>query len=612
VYQILSTGAQTLAPPSIHPESGEEVVWLDPNVEPRNIDKVELLHRVGVEAFCMAVRHFWPAIGSRNEAAMALARVLLEALATRISNEEERIAIVDELVVAVAMSGGDGEASRNGKERARATLEKMNAGEETIGLTRLVELLELPEATIKTFRKWLGISITLGVNAADPHVAKLNENYALVIVGDKVAVMNTSGSEIKLLTVSAFDQWHANQYVTYTDKAGDERKMSLAKHWMHHPLRRQFEGITFAPNQEVTNYYNLWRGFAVEQRRGNCSKFLAHLKDNVCCKDDGLFRWVSGWFAQIVQRPEEKPGTSLVLRGKMGVGKTFVGWVMGKILGNHYVRVADPRYVTGRFNSHLTSCLLLHCDEAFWAGDHTAEGKLKDLITGDYQYIELKGKEAIRLPNYVRLLVTGNPDWIVPVGFEERRFAMLDVGEEHMQDIQYFEAITEELDNGGAEALLDYLSNFDLRSVDLKTIPITAALLDQKFSSLSPEYGWWIDTLARGELPYGIGEVGKCPASRLFDRYIRHASKQGVRRRSIEVQIGVFLNKNVPGLIKADGTYGVGPGTGPLAQRGYIYVFPPLAVCRRVFAEKMRQPIAWPQKEEWTTSPILDPEEEPF
>ncbi len=59
------------------------------------------------------------------------------------------------------MAGGDGEASRNGKERAAATLDKMKAGEETIGLTRLVELLELPDAAIKTFRKWLGISVQM-------------------------------------------------------------------------------------------------------------------------------------------------------------------------------------------------------------------------------------------------------------------------------------------------------------------------------------------------------------------------------------------------------------------------------------------------------------------
>ena len=87
------------------------------------------------------------------------------------------------------------------------------------------------------------------------------------------------------------------------------------------------------------------------------------------------------------------------------------------------------------------------------AGVHAAEGKLKDLITGQDHLIEFKGKEPIKVRNYVRLFVTGNPDWLVPAGFEERRFAVLEIGEAHMQDKAYFAAIDEQMDNGGREAL---------------------------------------------------------------------------------------------------------------------------------------------------------------
>ena len=131
----------------------------------------------------------------------------------------------------------------------------------------------------------------------------------------------------------------------------------------------------------------------------------------------------------------------------------------------------------------------------FWAGDHAAEGKLKDLITGEHHFIEYKGKEPIRVRNYVRLFVTGNPDWLVPAGIEERRFAALDMGEARMQDTEYFAAIDAEMDNGGREALLEHLLRFDLSTVNLREIPKTAALLEQKMSSLSPEQGWWLDTL---------------------------------------------------------------------------------------------------------------------
>ena len=60
------------------------------------------------------------------------------------------------------MAGGDGEASWAGKQRAEPTLAKMRAGEDTTGLPRLIELLELPDAVTKTFRKWLGIAKAVG------------------------------------------------------------------------------------------------------------------------------------------------------------------------------------------------------------------------------------------------------------------------------------------------------------------------------------------------------------------------------------------------------------------------------------------------------------------
>jgi hypothetical protein len=442
--------------------------------------------------------------------------------------------------------------------------------------------------------------------ANDPDVAKLNESYALVIIGDKTVIMITSTEVIKFLALSAFNTWLANRFVWR-----DKDKIPLAKYWVSHKQRRQYEGLVFAPLRDVPGHFNLWRGFAVQPRSGDCRKFLSHLKDNVCRGDEGLYQWVVGWFAQIVQDPDKKMGTSLVLRGPQGTGKTKVGQVIGSLLGEHYLLVADPRYITGRFNSHLVSLLLLHADEGFWAGDHAAEGKLKDLITGDHHFIEYKGKEAFRVRNYLRLLVTGNPDWIVPAGFEERRFAVLDVGERNMQDKPYFAAIDKEMDDGGREALLDHLLKFDLRTVDLRTIPTTAALLDQKLSSLTPEKGWWLDVLTRGELPWGCDKPGSCPAHRLFEHYIKHANKQGVRRRAIETQIGIFLNRHVPGLIKKEGSYaGVGvlinpnvvvPGSKAKVDvfGGTIYTFPPLTDCRAAFAKMMQQDFAWNGLKDW-------------
>jgi uncharacterized protein DUF5906 len=435
--------------------------------------------------------------------------------------------------------------------------------------------------------------------ATNTHIEKMNKTYALVIVGDKTAILKTSpNGEFQFLSVSAFRQWHANRFV----RRGKKYE-TLADYWLTHPQRRQYEGITFAPQREVPGHYNLWKGFTVSPKRGECSKFLAHLKDNVCGGDNTLYNWVVGWFAHIFQSPTNKAGTSLVLRGEQGVGKTKVGEVIGSLLGDHFALIADPRYITGRFNSHLVSCLLLHADEGFWAGDHTAEGKLKDLITGLVHFIEFKGKEPIRVSNYVRLLVIGNKEWIVPAGFDERRFAVLDVSDTHKQDFAYFAAIDHEMDNGGREALLHHLLNFDLSKVELRAIPKTGALLEQKIASLTPEAGWLLDLLDRGELPWGCDGGGVCPTKRLIDDYLTHAGKRGVRRRAIETSLGMFLFKHVPGLRKTESTYKVWTGASMEEVPGYIYVFPPLDECRENFAKLLNQKPQWGEREAWGETP---------
>src|SRR5207248_5353086 len=127
--------------------------------------------------------------------------------------------------------------------------------------------------------------------------------------------------------------------------------------------------IELSPKGSVVHpgYYNMFQGFAVEPREGDCSKFLAHLKDNAARGDEKTYLWIVGWWAQIFQQPSIKMETALVMRGPFGTGKTKIGEVMGSLIGDgvHYMLVDQPRFITGQFNSHMASLLVLHAYEAF-------------------------------------------------------------------------------------------------------------------------------------------------------------------------------------------------------------------------------------------------------
>jgi hypothetical protein len=210
---------------------------------------------------------------------------------------------------------------------------------------------------------------------------------------------------------------------------------------------------------------------------------------------------------------------------------------------------------------------------------------LKDLITNDDLVVEFKGLEAIRMRNFVRLFATSNEDWVVPAGLTARRFAVFDVGEAHLGDKSYFQAIVDELNNGGREALLHYLLHFDLSKVDLRSVPKTAALLEQKLHSLDGEQGWWLSVLTNGELPGNINEPRCCLRRTLFDHYLEEANRAGIKRKRIETLIGTFLTSMCCKSEKR--------GTGS------IYEFPPLSECRAAFERLIQQDIEWPEQEDW-------------
>jgi hypothetical protein len=431
---------------------------------------------------------------------------------------------------------------------------------------------------------------------SQPLIERLNSEFAVVLVGGSTVVMRFEDDKTNfaLMNVDAFNNWTAN-WPPMRSNSGQQ--LAASRFWMRHPRRRQYRGIEFTPSGGRRGFYNLWKGFTVEPRPGDCSKFLAHLRDNVAGSDEFYYRWVVGWFAHLIQHPAKKSGTSLVIKGAMGTGKTIVGQIVGSLFNEHYLLVAKQRHITGTFNSHMASLLLLQADEAFWAGDHEAEGVLKDLVTGHEHLIEHKGKDPVRIANHVRLLVTSNNDFVVPAGMAERRFAIRDIGEDHKDDKAYFRAIVNEIENGGREALLHHLLNVDLNLVDVTTIPKTQELLEQKIRNLTPEQGWWLDILTRGELPGSSAEnmypANECPCDMLFNNYIHHAQQIGVRRRALETSLGMFLRKAVPGLRRRRRVISEDGAQTPM------YVFASLAECRQKFSQTMQTLGSWGASEDW-------------
>ena len=346
----------------------------------------------------------------------------------------------------------------------------------------------------------------------DP-VGVLNRDHALVVIGGGVRVLwETTGprgeTRLEHLSVDAFHTLKAPVKLL----SGDGKSFAVSRLWMSSPVRRTYDGFSFCPGRKPrAGYYELWRGFAVQpcedpakasrEARASVDAWRGHLQENVCRGDAVLARWVEGYFAHLIQRPGVKPLVALVLRGGKGTGKNALVDRVGALLGpNHYMVCSNKRYLVGNFNSHLETLLLLVLDEAFWSGDKQSEGILKDLVTGTRYVIERKGVEPYTCENLARVAILGNEDWIVPSTQDERRFAVLDVGEGRKQDRVFFRRMREGMERGGYGVLLRHLLDFDLSGVDIDEAPSTQALLEQKLASLEPVHQWWRDSLEDGRI----------------------------------------------------------------------------------------------------------------
>lgn len=435
------------------------------------------------------------------------------------------------------------------------------------------------------------------------YLEDLNKEYAVLFNEGECSVLFETVDEKgrpkrEFMKESAFKR----KFSPYVVQQGRGAAKTYADIWLDWPSRRQYAGVCFRPELEPkNNYYNLWRGFAYKQTpyanagasaRLGFDMFIDHAKTNVCQGDEKLFTWLMGYFAHLIQKPYERPLTTLVFRGRKGVGKNSLVERIGKLISAHFLVAHDSRYLTSNFNGHLDSCLMLVLDEAFWSGDKSAESKLKGLTTAPEIMIERKGKEPYMVDNLVRMIVIGNEDWLVPASADERRYVVFDVGEGKKQNGEYFKQMHTLMDEkGGAEVLMHYLKNFDLKTVDVNRAIHTEGLASQKLESLSPLEHFWFECLTEGRILHAA--FSKTWEEIVDKAVFRSAFLAYAKERNMklwapsDVAIGREFKKLAPKI-------NFNHKRRDEEQTVHAYKLPPLEVCRKDWDARMGFEHRWP------------------
>jgi len=444
--------------------------------------------------------------------------------------------------------------------------------------------------------------------AIQPELRELNERHAVILnVNGKTRVLSEipdpemGRPQVTFQTFEDVRNSYMNRSVDVvtTDSKGNTipKSIPLGHWWLQHPNRRQYTTVTFSPGGDVAGCYNLWRGFAYEARAGSCELFLAHVRDNVCDGNEEHYRYLMGWCARAVQRPDEQGHVAVVLRGGRGVGKGKFASTIMRLFGRHGVPVSNPEHLTGKFNAHLRDCVLLFGDEAFAARDKRHESVLKALVTEDMLISEQKGFDAKPSRNFTHIVLASNEDWVVPSGKDERRFFVLDVAEHHKQDRAYFAAIQRELDGGGYEALLHFLLHYDITDYNVRDVPQTKALLDQKIRSMSAMDEWWLSILQDGDL-FGEGWPRYVARQNFRHEFSNYCRDCGIKRSFSDNELRTFLDRVLPGgvidrRVRGRVTIRQADGSAREVERARVYELPPLPDCRAHFSAALGGGLDW-------------------
>lgn len=262
------------------------------------------------------------------------------------------------------------------------------------------------------------------------------------------------------------------------------------KEWQDHPWRMIAEEVVFDPTEAVDPRLavNLYEGFKMSpdpRGRKGCERILAHVY-RMCGGRDEEYWWLLRWMALPLQSPGTKMATAVLVHGAEGTGKSllFEG-ILKRIYGEYGVTIGQAQ-LESQFTGWQSRRLFALAEEVVSRAEKAHyKGVLKHVVTGDELQINEKNMPLRSERNHVNFVFLSNSTVPLELDLGDRRYFVL-----HVEDVpkpDYFEALAEEIAQGGVECFYRYLLDLDMAGFQAHTKPPLSdakqRLID---SSLSP------------------------------------------------------------------------------------------------------------------------------
>lgn len=350
---------------------------------------------------------------------------------------------------------------------------------------------ELTNRGAKVFIKWLpkfggkkcGLDDYLVRYSVDAWLKLPEEEYkrgaALFKLNERLAFVGALGAvydfENKRFYKSKNDLLFAFANTNYLqptiDKKGNEslKVVNAAQAWLEWAERREYEDICYRPGEPriIEGKINLWRGWGCEPKKGSVKPFH-DLLNFVFKGEDDLKQWFIKWLAYPLQNPGGKNLTCVLLHSRaQGVGKSFIGYIMGEIYGDNFV-VIDYEAMRGNFNGWAVNKQFILGEEITGSNSRAQADRIKNMVTREKIHVNIKYQPEYDLDDRTNYLLTSNHVDALFIEETDRR-AVVHAIDADPQPFDWYRGIDKWRKNGGPSHVFHYLLNeVDLSDYDPK------------------------------------------------------------------------------------------------------------------------------------------------
>lgn len=293
--------------------------------------------------------------------------------------------------------------------------------------------------------------------AASEHLWQLNDRLAYI--GRINAYWDCKYSTMYATKAALIQQFDNLKYQEPKANGEGFTTKKAAEQWSAWEHRRHYDDIGYFPGRGgvVDNKINTWTGYKCEPAPGTVKPFL-DLLDYLFDGEPGLRAWVLQWLAYPLQNPGAKALTAVLLHSRrQGVGKSFVGYIMGEIYGDNF-NVVSQDELTSAYNDWVVSKQFILGEEITGNNSRREADRIKNMISREILNVSIKYQPAYKLDDCANYLFTSNHVDALFLDDYDRRTLVHEITAPPKSDAWY--AKIDKWRNGtGPAALFHYLIN---------------------------------------------------------------------------------------------------------------------------------------------------------